>query len=227
MQGLRMLAGYTGTNTQGATNTMTIGTNHATFTAGTFVGSTNITIDSYFTLNGAAFTAPSGTLLVNRKFEISAGFGASFIHNSGTVEFGKGSLTAGWDTKDEASVVKSSGAVFNNVSFAATGNYTRSVVDDMDVRGNLYHSNYSFINAVKPDLTAFATSTITLKGNFIVYGAGTFGIWGRLNVLMTGAVDQVVSQTTANCGSCLMIAKPSGIVKAASHVQFYGLYIAA
>ena len=90
--GVAMNVGYTGTITQGAGFTLTVGSSSFSQGAGTFQGGTaNITLNGGFSLSGGSFTATSATLTVTGDFTHSAG--GLFLHNSGTVSFATSTAT--------------------------------------------------------------------------------------------------------------------------------------
>ena len=85
VRGTRIYSPFTGTITQGAGNTLTVGSRGWAQAAGTFSGGDSaITMNSYLTLTGGAFTATSNVLNLNGNFNTAAG---TFNHNSGTLSF--------------------------------------------------------------------------------------------------------------------------------------------
>ena len=86
VQGIAINAGYTGTITQAAGRTVSVGTAGFIQGAGAFVGGDlAITItNGVFTQTAGSFTSTSGILTVPNAFTISGG---SFAHNNGTVAF--------------------------------------------------------------------------------------------------------------------------------------------
>jgi hypothetical protein len=69
--GIAVNSGYTGTITQGSSNTITVGTSNWTMATGTFTGGdSNITIDGTLTITGGTFTSTSGVLDADDGVEI-------------------------------------------------------------------------------------------------------------------------------------------------------------
>ncbi|MDP2990549.1 MAG: hypothetical protein Q8O57_08300, partial [Kiritimatiellota bacterium] len=228
--GLRMEAGYTGTNTQSAAWTITTGTNGLIVSNGVFLGGAgNITVGtadaSYFTLAGGRFRSTTNVFLVRSGFTISGG---TFEHNNGTVTFGRGGGTGAGDWKTAPALVKSGGAIFYRVQFEAASNWNRTLADDMTVLENFYHVN-GHLNSIDLATGTTGTNTITLAGDFITLGAYYFSYHGRINLVMNGAADQTISNanpTVANY-SYLRLNKSDGSVKLKSNAIFGGLEIPA
>ncbi|MFO0416876.1 MAG: SUMF1/EgtB/PvdO family nonheme iron enzyme [Pseudomonadota bacterium] len=83
--GLMIESGYTGTVTQEAGVTLTVGTDHFSMSGGTFMGSAaSIDINGDFTVSGGNFTSTSGTLFAGKGFAITGG---TFSHNSGIIKW--------------------------------------------------------------------------------------------------------------------------------------------
>ncbi|MEK6192153.1 MAG: hypothetical protein AABM41_07500, partial [Chloroflexota bacterium] len=124
VQGVLIMAGYTGTITQGAGTTLTVGAAAFTQAAGTFLGgNAAITVNNAFTLSGGSFTSTSGTLTVTGAFTQSGG---TFVHNSGTVAFSTSNVTIDVPTN----------LTLNNVSFLS-GTKTIAAGDTLDILGTL------------------------------------------------------------------------------------------
>ena len=87
--GIDMVAGYTGTVTQNAGVTVTMGGSGHVQAGGTFAGGNSaIGINGAFTLNGGIFTSTSGTVTSSGNWSVNGG---TFNHNGGTVQFFNGS----------------------------------------------------------------------------------------------------------------------------------------
>ena len=84
LTGIDMQSTYTGTITQSAGLTLTVGSSNWTQAGGNFIGgnSTN-TVNGSYTLSGGVATSTSGTLDIRNNFTISSG---TFNHNNGIVE---------------------------------------------------------------------------------------------------------------------------------------------
>ena len=89
--GISIAVGYTGTITQSAAYSVTVGSSHWVQAGGTFTGgSGTIDINGTYTLSGGTFTSTSGVFEVGRVagsetiFALSSG---TFNHNNGTVRF--------------------------------------------------------------------------------------------------------------------------------------------
>ena len=84
--GIAINAGYTGTITQAAGVTVTVGASSFVQATGTFAGGNSaMTVNGAFTLSGGTFTASSGITTFALGFTHTAG--GTFTHNNGTVVF--------------------------------------------------------------------------------------------------------------------------------------------
>jgi|GEM_PF-7128611 len=124
------ITGYTGTLTQGGTETITVGSAGVKQTSGTFTGDDEaITISGDFALFGGQWTSTSATMSVGGDFTFSGG---TFTHNSGEVDLtGSYQRVAGdisfWDlTKTES--------ISATVIFAAGDTVT--VLNDATLEGD-------------------------------------------------------------------------------------------
>lgn len=91
VQGIDINSGYTGTITQAATFTVTVGTGDFDISAGTFTGGdSSITMNDAFTVSGGTFTSTTGTLSVTGAFTVSSG---TFSESTGTVTATGGTAT--------------------------------------------------------------------------------------------------------------------------------------
>ena len=87
--GIAINSGYTGTITQGGSNTVTVGASNFVQGAGTFTGGSGaIAINGSYSLSAGTYTSTSGTMTVGwingTTFTVSGG---TFNHNNGTVSF--------------------------------------------------------------------------------------------------------------------------------------------
>lgn len=106
--GIDINSAYTGTITQPAGNTVTVGSGNFDQDGGTFTGGSNaIDINGDFILNGGTFTSTSGTMSVSTDFTHGGG---TFTHNSGTV-----------DLDTVTTTVISGDTTFYNLSSSASG----------------------------------------------------------------------------------------------------------
>ncbi|MDD4907760.1 MAG: DUF2341 domain-containing protein [Candidatus Omnitrophica bacterium] len=145
------------------TRTITIGTQNASFAAGTFQGgSANIDVNGTFALSGGTFTSTSATMYCGNTFTISGG---TFNHGSGTVIFDTNNFTINPRT-----------AVFNNVTFNAARTFTISSSRTLTVDGVLNLTNGT-VN----------TGTINARGQ-INLNSGFDG--GTTALTITGTADQ-------------------------------------
>jgi fibronectin-binding autotransporter adhesin len=100
IKGIEMQSGYSGTITQGAGNTITVGAKGWKQTAGIFTGNNAaISNSGVFNLSGGTYTAPSATLSQAGNITISgtptlnAGTSTLSLTNSGTMTFTPGSVS--------------------------------------------------------------------------------------------------------------------------------------
>lgn len=196
---IRMKTGYTGTITQGAGNTITIGTNGWAQAAGTFIGgNSNIAIAGPSALVGGTFTSTSGVLNINGyDFKVA---GATFNHNSGTFAYNGNSATA---------FLSLSGVTLNNFtkldtnwSFLDLGSVAFTVNGTLTLGTSLSCSNQCNIN----------NGTINAKGNVILQGDGNVG---NAVIKLTGAGNQNIDATGVTAGGhfpSLEIASTGGTV---------------
>ena len=175
--GIQIQSGYSGTITQSANYTITVGTSGWTQADGTFIGGTgNITIDGDYNISGGSFTSTSGILQVNRSF-IQTG-SPTWNANAGTVNFG-GAYDGGDTTVDAP------GITFNLVTINRTmsASYTRTFTIAANTTIPLGNSPTITLNntSVYYHLTNNGTitvsggtgMTINVKGNFTNNGTLT------------------------------------------------------
>ena len=148
-------------------------------------------------LSNGSFIAPSGYLNISGNLTKSGGI---FNHSGGTINF--------YDTW--ASNVTSGGIVYNNVIFSNAYFAPRTLIDDMDINGNLIHGTGDTTGLVN----ASGTRTIHLAGNITsIANPRVFGGSGTLNIILDGASDQTINfPNVTYFQSNLTITKPSGSV---------------
>jgi hypothetical protein len=216
VQGIDINTGYSGIITQGAGNTVTVGSGGYDQAAGTFTGGDSaITINGAFALSAGTFTSTSGNLTIDSNQASSTVFsitGGTFNHNSGTITLrgDTGSCNCVY-TVDVLTTLTT-----NNLTVNVTGNGDSLVIasgDTLVVEGTFTHTDGP-IN----------TGTIEAQGN-VVIGASADGGTATIAFLVTG--DQSI---TGNGGSTvnLSIDKSSGTVNAgATDLRVHGFALAS
>jgi fibronectin-binding autotransporter adhesin len=151
--GIRSVAGYTGTISQGATTTINTGTNDFRWASGTFVGSgADITVvaGNSFSLTGGTFTSTSGNLNLTSGLNVSGS--PTFSANGGTVRF-----TA-------TQTITPSTLQFNNVTFAGNG-ATFTISGTMTVNGNLLLGDSNVASGTMTGGIISASGNVTVDNN--------------------------------------------------------------
>ncbi len=176
--GIAINAGYTGTITQAAGVTVTVGASNFVQAAGTFVGGNSaINFNGAYTLSGGSFTATSGNTIFALGFTHTVG--GTFTHNNGTVVFT--GLAATID-------VTVSETFFNLTISKNTGiALTVAVSDTLVVTGILTLTDGNLNQATIP-----ANGTIDAQGG-VTHGGGFDGGTGRINI--TGAAARTINLT--------------------------------
>ena len=168
VSGVAINAGYTGTITQGAGFTLTVGSSDYVQSAGTFLGGTSsITLNGRFNLAGGSFTATSGTTTVTSDFTHTAG--GLFLHNSGTMSF----------STNTATIDVSGSETFYNVSFTS-GTKTVAAGDTLLVNGLLTLTN-GYIETGSVEALGDLVQGSSFDG-----GTGSIIINGSGNQIFTG-----------------------------------------
>ena len=204
--GIAINSGHTGTLTQNATRTLTVGSSGWTQADGTFTGgNSSITVTSAFTLSGGAFTSTSGTATFNQNYTNSGG---TFTHNSGTVLFSGPSSSS-------ATINVNTSETFNNLTIRGNGGggtvYTISSGDTLVALGTLALADSGTHLVI-------STGTIEPRGN-VTFGSFLNSSSATLSFLVTG--DQTITTTgTPIGGPNLNISKSSGIVSVIGNVNF-------
>ena len=164
VDGINILAGYTGTLTQNSGVTLTVGASAFNQAGGIFVGS-NATIDvnDSFTLSGGAFTSTSGSLFIARHFTLSGG---TFTHNSGTIVIN--------GIVDQN--ITSGGNSFNHLVLNNTGPAFQDdiiIADALDINGDLtITSGWLDLDSNNPAVNTAGNVTVQTNG-FVYVGART------------------------------------------------------
>ncbi len=83
--GIEIASGYSGTITQGAGSSVTVGASNFSIASGSFIGgNAMIDVNQNFTQTGGTFTSTQDSFMVFRNFIQSGG---SFFHNNGSIVF--------------------------------------------------------------------------------------------------------------------------------------------
>lgn len=170
---VRVLAGYTGTITQNASQILTVGSAGWFHEAGTFAGGNNtVTIDGPFTVSGGTYTSTSTTTVLNSHFIINGGTftpGATYNFND------RGAITPG-------------SAAFNNVSFTPGNGSTYTLTGTLLVNGNLSLNNTTNNCILRGGI-------VDLKGNLTIVNSG---LPGSTEIRLTGAGTQTIDASGGN-----------------------------
>ncbi|MBA3845183.1 MAG: LamG domain-containing protein [Planctomycetes bacterium] len=154
------------TITQGAGNSMTVGTSGWTQVAGTFTGDTTGTTSEMMTTSGAfalsgtgAFTSTRSSLVVGGNFTVSAS--SDFVHNSGTVLLKSASNRTLTCTDAFANLIL-------NDCLTGYWSFDDASSPALDASGNGHHATWQGSpvrdTAVKPALHTQNASSIDLDG---------------------------------------------------------------
>ncbi|MFH1022275.1 MAG: LamG-like jellyroll fold domain-containing protein [Planctomycetota bacterium] len=196
--GVQILSTYSGTITQAAGVTLTVGVQHFTQQAGTFTGGDSaIDMNGDFILNGGSFTATTGVMTVAGEFSV---IGGAFNESTGTVTFDGAA----------ASIDVAISEQFCNLTFApATAGAVKTVSNDdtLVVTGTLTLTE-GYVNQT----TTPSTGTIAARGA-VTQGAAFDGTaWNSTGTLI---IDGTGAQQLTGGGSgagfmVLKIDKSSG-----------------
>lgn len=207
--GIRMAAGYTGTITQAAGITISVGSNGWTQIAGTFMGgNSSITLNGPFNLAGGTFTSTSGTLYESSTAWIISG-SPTFNHNSGTLYFSA-----------NCSIVPGL-ATYHHVTFYGAAKTFNLSGGTLTMDGDLLLNNISAGGSID----YINTGTILVSGNVSSIGASV-GFQGSAIIQLSGnATGQTVSSNSpVNTIPNLTIAAGTNPVTLGSTVAVYGNY---
>ena len=202
VSGIQLLAGYTGTVTQGAAYTVTVSGDYVQG-AGTFIGGTNT-----FTMSGIAgsLTITGGSFQPGNAQRISIGgrfavAGSSFVAGNSQVRFETASNSGAMSITNTAP----GDIELANVYMASTaGNESRSLA---------FNSGVSVVvtgtleMAGTRELNIYGPGSLQAKGNVVI---GT-KMYGRQNVVLqlTGTGDQILTGS-GGAVPTLVVDKPSG-----------------
>jgi hypothetical protein len=196
VQGIAINAGYSGTITQSAGVTLTVGAAGFSQAAGTFAGGTAaITVNDGFMLSGGSFTSSTGTLTVTGAFTKSGG---SFAHNGGTVAFSTSNSTINVGGSE----------TFNNVSFLSATK-TIAAGNTLVVTGTL-------------NLAGGTVNTGTLAAQGTIDAQLGFTGGGTATLLIDGAADQTFTgfhTSTTGALPNVTIAKSAGTLTLAGTLR--------
>jgi hypothetical protein len=223
VQGFTISSGYTGTITETAGQTVTVGTDGFSETGGTFTGSSGgdaIQINGNFSVTGGTFTSTNGVLSLAGATNT---FSSGFVHNSGHVIFSGVSTTiSGSSTFYEVEFgayyahpagidylfTIATGTVFTvNNTTLFDGNYSDIYFQgggEVDDKGDL------LLGSPEPDATPSSTF------NFVLDGTGTQNIndQGYTNL----EYDQFFELPS------LTINKSSGVVNLIGNIRVNGAF---
>jgi hypothetical protein len=162
VKGLQMESGYTGTITQGAGTTVTVGTKAWTQAGGTFAGNNSaMTFNGPWNFTGGTFTAPASTISIASNISISNGV---------TLNAGSSTLSLGCTG---ACSIAPGNVTFNAVTIpavAACNSYDFGG-GTMNIAGNLSFGSSSWCGSTRP----LNNGTLSVKGNITVTGSGFGG----------------------------------------------------
>jgi hypothetical protein len=202
VSGIQLLAGYTGTVTQGAANTVTVSGNYVQ-EAGTFIGGSNT-----FTLSGisGSLTITGGSFQPGNAQRISIGgrfavAGSSFVAGNSQVRFETASSSGAMSLTNTAP----GDIVLANVYMASTAaNESRSLSINSGVSvvvtGTLQ-------TAGSRTLVINGLGSLQAKGD-VVIGTKTYGS-GTVVLQLTGTGDQTLTGSGGSVPT-LVVDKPSG-----------------
>ncbi len=192
---IRMTSAYSGTITQAAGKTVTVGAGGWVQLAGTFSGSdSNITVSAPIVLLGGTFTSTSTTLSFASSFMV--GGTATFNHHSGLLSGGTSYGTAQFTPGS---------AVYNNVKFTGYG-FSVAINGTMQIDGDLTCDDGHGAGG------SLTTGTINLKGNFSLTGGG-WNHGGTALVRMVGTGTQTMTMAlTGNLFPNIEIASTGTVV---------------
>lgn len=176
VSGVRVHTGYSGTITQGAGFTITLGTKGWTQLGGTFSGgNSSISSTGAITLAGGSFTSTSGNFTASSNWTISNS--PTFNTNSGTLVFnGANTITPG-------------SVHYNNVTFSSSG-ATHSL-----------NGGTMLIDGLLSLASTATTSSLINSGTLKAYGnvtASSYGSMGNATLQVAGnAAGQTIAGITS------------------------------
>lgn len=209
VSGVRVDSGYSGTITQGAGNSITIGSGNWIQLAGNFAGgNSNITLDGSIILAGGNFTSTSGNFYLpgtggGRYATIKSP--TYFTHNSGTIFFGTNQYADGGITTDALNVD------FYNVTLGRySPDRTVDFIAAFNVRGTLNMN--SGVGCTNLNINAY--------GNLLMTSYSSETVGSIINIVGTG------TQTLTGAGASLPfpainIQKTGGSLTLVGTISFY------
>lgn len=210
--GIDIQPGYTGTITQNATRTITVGSSHWNQEGGTFVGGdANITINGTYTLSGnSVFAATSGTTSfsppnnsVNLTLFTQTG-SSTFAHNGGTVQF----------------TLKENGGAARTYTVSAPAS---TAFHNLILTQNQFGGNPATLTTVRPAVIQGTYTQIqeALGGTWYAQGdivIGTSANGGNGTLVVNGTGTQTMSGSSTGTGPRVDVDKPSGSFSVATGV---------
>jgi hypothetical protein len=199
--GILIEAGYSGTISQIAGQTLAVGSQGFSQAAGTWLGNdASFTVSGAFTLSGGSITCTSGVLAINGNFAHT--LGGSFVPNYGTV-----SLTGAAATIDVAATE----TFFNLILAKNAGSALNVAASDSLIVQNQLTLTDGLVN----QSTVPATGTIQANGN-ILQEVGFDGGTGTLAV--SGSVPQSFVGNSSQTAGLL----PNVVLKSTSTLTLQG-----
>lgn len=161
--GVDIQAAYTGTLTQNATRTLTIGASDFIQAGGTFTGGdSTIDINGDFTMSGGTFTSTTGTLFWGGDVDTTSG---TFTHNSGLVRL-----------NGPTKAINTGSQIFNNITvFIDAGANNLNITGTIDCDGNfilLQVGRIDGIISIAGDIT-LNDAIVGGDGRLLIDGTGT------------------------------------------------------
>lgn len=201
VKGVRLLSGYTGTISQGAGITVTIGASGWGQAGGTFNGaSSTILISASLNLTGGTFVSTSGTLSLQNNF-IQTGTSV-FTANSGTVK------------TTSISTITTVSAIFNHLYLDSS--YTTVTINGtVNVNGNFTYGTSSCCGMTM--IAGSAPAEINVYGNASVNLPNGYGGSGSVKVKIVGSGTQTI--TGAFGGGF-----PNLVIASSGNVNFSGYF---
>lgn len=194
---VRVLSGYTGTITQNAAQTLTVGSGGWFHESGTFAGGNSaVTISGPLTVAGGTYTSTSTTTTISSHFKVTGG-----VFTPGTTY-----------TFSDRGSVSPDATVFNNVTFDPGNGGIYNLSGTLFVGGNLLLNNTT-------DNVALRGGVIDLKGNLTITNSG---MPGTTEIKLTGSGTQNVDASAGNSNKNLpsLTIASSGTVNLIGNLNF-------
>jgi fibronectin-binding autotransporter adhesin len=224
--GINVVGAYTGTISQNAFATITVGTSNAIFSGGTFIGgSSPINFNGTYTLSGTLFTSTTGVCTFKGATTFSSG---SFSHNNGTVAFSTNTFTVGGSfTFYNLNILgnfttctfSNSNTVQNNLTLTATSGDLGVGLNTLTVNGTILMQGANAVRLSSGTLNALGDITSTFNGDPFSTGTGVINISGTGNQLLnttSAAGKGILSNITIN--------KTSGTLTLQGNISLYGTW---